>query len=94
MASGAEQVTRRARRDRGGSGEEKAEKKAFECPDCLCDVMETGWTEESRITKSYMRFYRRGAVLIASTQAVADTATCFQCGARLPFKPMELVKAA
>jgi hypothetical protein len=56
--------------------------------------METGWTEEAATTRSWMRFRGSGAVLISSSQRVADKAVCFECGAKLAMTPAELLKAA
>lgn len=75
-------------------GQKQVSRQAKACPTCGADVMITGWTETAIRTESFMRFNGRGAVKIASTEMVADKATCMVCGAVLPVKPAELQRVA
>jgi uncharacterized protein (UPF0212 family) len=61
------------------------------CPCCGHDVLEVGFTLHSEKTSKWMRV-GRSVVEVAHAEHASKYATC-NCGARLPIKPMELLRA-
>lgn len=67
--------------------------KTYTCPGCQTDVVQTGFTRDSKVSQSFMLV---GGKLqqITETTNVMDVACCLRCGKRLPICAGELLKAA
>jgi hypothetical protein len=62
------------------------------CPHCGLDVMDSGFTLLSQVSKSYMRFRERGLIRIATEKAPPETVVCYKCGSPLPIEPVEMMR--